>query len=203
MNDIDTVDCIKKTLKSRDSNKKEIALYTLLHGEGENNIYLDEIITCAGSSNDKVRLVAIMVLSSINLKKIVPILEKSLNDKLFKIRSLAAITLAKYKNEKAIPALKAIIINDIRDHSIHKRAIEALGKYKREDLLSIFEQMLSHRRKASKLKAIDAIKQIHSEKALQLLICSEKKETDGNILSRIRGAIQSFNIKIKTPDTDN
>ena len=201
MNDIDTIDNIKKTLKGRDSNKKEIALYTLLHGEGRNGIYLDEIITCAGSSNDKVRLVAIMVLSSINLKIIVPILEKSLNDELFKIRSLAAITLAKYKNEKAIPILKAIIINDIRDHSIHKRAIEALGKYKNEDLLSIFEKMLSHRRKASKLKAIDAIKKIHSEKALQLLICSEKKETDGNILSRIRSAILSFNIII--PDTDN
>ena len=195
MNDIDTVDRIKKSLNSRDSNKKEIALYTLLHHKGAKDIYWDEIVTCTGSSNDKVRLVAIMVLSSMKSKSIVPILEQALNDKLFKIRAIAAISLAKYKDEKAIPELKAILRRDISDHSIHKRAIEALGKYKNDDLLNIFEEMLSHRRKASKLKAIDALGKIHSEKALEILIRSEKKQTDGDLLLKIQGIIQNFNLK--------
>jgi len=200
MNNICANDHIRKLLNSRTFQKKEIGLYILLHGENKNK-YLDEIISCSQCSDNKVRLVAIMVLSSINSKKIVPLLEKSLSDKLWKIRAIAAISLAKYKNDKAIPVLKTIIQNDIPDHSIHKRAIEALGKYKKDELLSIFEKMLSHRRKASKIKAIDAIRKIGSHDAFQLLVSAEEKETDGNILSRIRSAIQSFDQR--SPDKNN
>jgi HEAT repeat protein len=181
-------DKIKTKLKSKDPNKQEIALYVLIH-EGEKTKYLNEIIQCTNSPNSKVRLAAFMVLDKIRNKLLIPYFEKGIEDDSIKIRLHAALSLAKYKNKKGIPILMEVIKNDIKDHSIHKRAIEALGKYKDKKLIGIFKELLNHRRIVSRIKALIALSQIRNEEALNVLKEAEKKETNMNVKLRIRSLI--------------
>jgi len=178
-------------LRSEDPEQQTTALYVLLH-EGKKTEYLDELLICTNSPDANVRLPTFMVLSKINKKEIIPYLEKALKDQLGRIRMTAAISLAKYKNKKAIPILTDMIKKDIRDHSLHKRAIEALGKYEDESLMGIFEQMLQHRRIVSRIKAIEALAKLGGEKAYRILKDAELKETDDTVRVRIQNTLQSF-----------
>ena len=184
-------DRIKKMLDSEDTDQQEIALMTLLH-EGRKTDYIDQLTKYSRSSHDKVRLAAFFVLCKINKKSLIPYLEKGLTDKLAKIRMESAISLSKYKNEKAVPILKGIIKRDIRDHSLHKRAIEALGRYKNKDFITIFEQMLQHRRKVSRIKASQAIAKIPTENAYRILVNAELKEKDPAVKSQIGIALRNY-----------
>jgi len=184
-------DKILKMLKSKNPDKQTTALFVLMH-EGKKTDYLDELLMCANNSDANVRLPAYMVLGKINRKKIIPYLEKGLKDGFLKIRMIAALSLAKYKNRKAIPVLTDMIRKDIQDHSLHKRAIEALGKYKEENIIGIFEQMLQHRRVVSRIKAAEALGKIESDKAYQMLVDAQLKETNPVVMSRIQNVIESF-----------
>ena len=150
-------DRIKELLNSEDPDKQETGLMVLLH-EGKKTNYIDELKKCVNSSDDKVRLAANMVMGKIFRRSLIPYLENGLKDKIERIRMNSAISLARYKNEKAIPVLKDILKNDISDHSLHKRAIEALSKYKNEDFLDLFEQMLQHRRIVSRIRIFCSLK---------------------------------------------
>ena len=86
-----------------------------------------------------------------------------------------------------------MIRKDIRDQSLHKRAIEALGKYKEENFIGIFEQMLQHRRVVSRTKAAEALGKIGTEKAYRVLADAQLKETDAVVRSRIQNVLESFN----------
>lgn len=84
-------------------------------------------------------------------------MEKLLEDNREQIRIEAALALARYKNKKCYKILEDIIKKDHPDHSIHKRAIEALGKYKDKKLLPFIKIGLFHRRNASRIKSIEVI----------------------------------------------
>lgn len=178
-------------LKSANSDKIIFALYTLLHEKNKAK-YLDRLIELTENHNDKIRIATIMVLGKIKNDKLMPVLEKLLEDKILKIKIIAAISLANYQNEKAIPVLELAIKNDIKDHSLHKRTIEALSKYKNERFLDIFEQMLSHRRKVSRIKSIDALLNLGTPTAKKILKKAEAFEIEEEIKLRFRNALRKF-----------
>jgi len=178
-------------LKSVNPDRIISTLYTLLHEKNKAK-YLDRLIELTESHNDKIRIATIMVLGKIKNKKLVPVLEKLLEDKISKIRIIAAISLANYQNEKAIPVLELTVKNDINDHSLHKRTIEALSKYKNERFLDIFEQMLSHRRKVSRIKSIDALINLGTPNAEKILKKAEELEIEEEIKLRFRNALRKF-----------
>jgi|GEM_PF-4462257 len=175
---------IKEMLINQDSTTRTTALHILLHKK-EKKDYLNELLKCVSSLDKDVKLAAIMVLGKIRNKKIVPYLEKALEDSSFRIKILAAISLAKYKNEKAIPILKSALEKDISDHSLHKKTIEALGLYKDESLIDVFTEMLKHRRIVSRIKAADALSEISSKKVYDILLNAGKEEKDDVVKSRI------------------
>lgn len=185
-------DKIYKMLRSKNPDQQTTALYVLIH-EGKKTKYLEELFMCANNSNADVRLPAFMVLGQVNRKEVIPYLEKALKDEFRKIRMIAALSLAKHRNKKAIPVLTDMLRKDIRDHSLHKRAIEALGKYKEENFIGIFEQMLQHRRVVSRTKAAEALGKIGTEKAYRVLADAQLKETDAVVRSRIQNVLESFN----------
>jgi HEAT repeat protein len=131
-----------------------------------------------------------MVIAKIRDRKTIPYLETLLEDNSEKIRIEAAFGLARYKNKKCYPPLKEVIEKDHPDHSFHKRAIEALGKFKDKDLLPILKIGLFHRRKASRLKSIEAIKNIRSKESSVLLKEALNKENDPDFKEKIRRYIQ-------------
>ena len=176
-------------LKSSNPDTVIFSLYTLLHDKSK-NVYIDRLIELSQSNNDKIRIAAIMVIAKIKNKKLIPILEKLLDDKMLKIKIIAAISLANYLNEKAIPVLEMALNNDINDHSLHKRSIEALGKYKKDEFLIFFEKMITHRRKASRIKAIDVLTILGTNGAIKILKTAEPNEMDDLIKERIKSAIR-------------
>lgn len=181
-------DKMRDMLNSDDSDQQQIALYTIMH-EGNKLDYMREVLKCTESSDKMVRLPAYMVLDKVRSKKVIPYLERALKDELPKIRMLTAITLSKFNNIKAIPVLKEIIENDIKDHSIHKRAIEALGRYKDEQHIDIFEKLLHHRRKVSRIKAAEALYKIGTDRTYKILFNALTEETDTAVLSRIKSVL--------------
>jgi HEAT repeat protein len=176
-------------LNSSNPDNVIFSLYTLLHEKNKVQ-YLEKLTELSNSSNDKIRMAVMMVLVKIKNNKLIPILEKALQDKIYKIRIIAAISLANYQNEIAIPILESAIKNDIKDHSLHKRTIEALGKYKKEVFISIFEQTIFHRRILSRIKSIDALMKIGTPEAKEILIKAEKIEDKEEIKMQIRNAIR-------------
>jgi HEAT repeat protein len=181
----------KNILISGDVDQKITLLYTLMHAP-EKKYFLNELLLCAKDKNKDVRLASIMILDKINNKKIMPVLEEVINDEFKKIKIAAALALAKYKNKTAIPILVDIIEKDIKDHSIHKRAIECLGKFESMKLLGLFEKTLKHRRKASKLKAIEAIGKIKTKRSLEILLNFAQTEKDVRILPTIKSALRNL-----------
>jgi len=178
-------------LKSPNTDRVIFALYTLMH-EKSKSAYLDILTELSRSSNDKIRLATIMVLEKIKNKKLMPVFEKLLDDKSFKIKVIAAISLANYQIEKAIPVLESVINIDFKDHSLHKRSIEALGKYKNEKFLGIFEQLITHRRKLSRVKATDALLKVGTSKAKAIIKKAEVNEADEDIKMHMRNAIRKI-----------
>jgi HEAT repeat protein len=178
-------------LKSPNPDRIIFTLYTLLHEKNKAK-YLDRLIELTENHNEKIRIATVMVLEKIKNNKLIPLLEKLLEDKIYKIRIIAAISLANYQNEKAIPVLESVIKNDINDHSLHKRTIEALSKYKNEGFLDIFEQMLSHRRKVSRIKSIDALIKLGTPTAKKILKKAEAFEIEEEIKLRFRNALRKF-----------
>jgi HEAT repeat protein len=157
-----------KKLNSDNNDEISSALYIILHDPDQAK-YLDKIIQHLDNKDVDVRWPATMLIAKIRDRKTISYLEKLLQDNNEKIRIEAALGLAKYRNRKCLSSLKEVIENDYLDHSVHKRAIEALGRFKDEDLLPILKIGLFHRRKASRIKSVDAIAKIDSEESIALL----------------------------------
>ena len=145
---------ILKKLNGKNNDEISSALWVLLHTPGKSK-YLKQIIPHLNNKVTDVRLPATMVIATIKDPKTLPYLEKLLEDNNEHIRIEAALALAKYKDIRCYQILKEIIEKDHKDHSFHKRAIEALGKFNDKDLLPIFKIGLFHRRKASRYKFSD------------------------------------------------
>lgn len=175
-------------LKSQNDDEISAALYTILH-EPNKSKYFNEIIKHLNKGDLNVRLPATMILAKISNKNTIPYLEKMLNDNNKKIQIEAALGLAKYKNKKCYSVLKEVIEKDYHDHSIHKRSIEALGKFKDNNLLPIFKIGIYHRRKASRIKSIDALAKINSKESIVLLKEALGKEKEPEIKCRIKNIL--------------
>lgn len=178
-------------LESNNSRLQSIALFTILHEEGKDG-YLNKVVRCLESDNEEVRLATVMVLSRMKSKEVVPLLEKQLDDKNGKIRIQAAFGLSNKRNRKSIPILTSVIEKDYPDHSIYKRAIEALGKFKDDSMVSVFKIAINHRRKDSRRKATAALKDINTKKAYEVLHEALSKEKDSAIEMRIIQALKEM-----------
>lgn len=175
---------IAEKLAGRDPDDKIVGLYTLLHEAGK-AFYISELAQCMNSKRQDVRLGAIMVLSKTKSDRVIPILRKALADSSLQIRIHAAFGLARMRDEAAVPMLRWIIEKDYEDHSVHKRAIEALGLFKKKEFLPLFELAVRHRRKLSRIKAVHAISRIKTKKSLSILRKALSEEEDPSIRSRI------------------
>jgi HEAT repeat protein len=81
---------MKVMLKSKNPDQQTTALYTILH-EPDIKQYIEELIPCLSSRDKSVRLATCMVFEKIRNKKILPLLEKALDDKYDKVSMIAAI----------------------------------------------------------------------------------------------------------------
>lgn len=184
-------DSLIEKLNSGNKDKISTALYTILH-DPQISKYLNEVIKHLNAKDIEIRLPATMVLAQTKDKSTITQLEKLLLDTNKKIKIEAALGLSKYKNKSCYPILKEVIEKDYPDHSIHKRAIEALGKFKDETLMPIFRIGVFHRRKASRIKSVEALAKINSKQSIAALEEALSKETDVRIENKIKNELMTL-----------